>query len=328
MTSRERFLAGLCGKPADRPPVAHIAAATTVGLQADTGCFMPDVHHNPERLVRLMAANHDVLGFDAVTFLINFFNEPAALGAAMDWGGPETLPAYRSHPWETAEDIEIPADFLKLPHLRTCLETLTLATRECGAAMGVMGKVMGPLSFVQVMHGVDVTLTGLLTAPGLIRTFLEASLDVIVPFANAQFGCGIDALAIGEGGAGAHMLSPELYAEFLAPVHRRLVRAIDGPAILHICGDITPRLGLLKDLGIACFNFDWAIPPARMAEAAEGAFTLMGNISTETLLNGTPADVAAQTRACVEAGVHIIGPGCAISPRCPNANLRAMTQAV
>jgi [methyl-Co(III) methanol-specific corrinoid protein]:coenzyme M methyltransferase len=153
-------------------------------------------------------------------------------------------------------------------------------------------------------------------------------LEVIVPFANAQFARGIDALAIGEGGAGAHMLSPELYAEFLAPVHRRLLAAIDGPSILHICGDITPRLAQLKGLGITCFNFDWAIAPAAMVEAAEGAFSLMGNISTETLLNGTPEDVAQQTRACVDAGVHIISPGCAISPRCPNVNLRAMAEAV
>ncbi len=64
---------------------------------------------------------------------------------------------------------------------------------------------------------------------------------------------GIDALAIGEGGAGANMLSPAMYEQLLLPGHQRMIGRIDGPTIMHI------------------------------------------------------------------------SPGCAVSPKCPNSNLRAMT---
>jgi [methyl-Co(III) methanol-specific corrinoid protein]:coenzyme M methyltransferase len=55
----------------------------------------------------------------------------------------------------------------------------------------------------------------------------------------------------------------------------------------------------------------------------------MGNVNNpEALLNGTPDEVAAQTRYAVEAGVSVIGPECAIPLQTPLANLRAITEAV
>jgi [methyl-Co(III) methanol-specific corrinoid protein]:coenzyme M methyltransferase len=65
-----------------------------------------------------------------------------------------------------------------------------------------------------------------------------------------------------------------------------------------------------------------------MVREAAGAFRLMGNVSTADLMMGQPADIEAQVFANLEAGVDIISPGCAISPRCPNVNLRAMVDAV
>lgn len=67
MTSRERFMAALRGEAADRVPLAHVSALTTVELQKMTGCYMPEVHNNPAQLARLCAANHEILGFDAVS---------------------------------------------------------------------------------------------------------------------------------------------------------------------------------------------------------------------------------------------------------------------
>ncbi len=106
MTSKERFLAALRGNEVDRTPVAHVSALTTLELQESTGCSMPDVHHDPGQLVKLCGANHDELGFDAVTFIINFFNEPAALGCELNWGSRSELPVYVSHPWVQPEVIE------------------------------------------------------------------------------------------------------------------------------------------------------------------------------------------------------------------------------
>jgi [methyl-Co(III) methanol-specific corrinoid protein]:coenzyme M methyltransferase len=325
---RERFLAALHGEKTDRTPLAHIAALTTVELQESTGCRMPDVHHDPEQQARLLVANHRVLGFDAVSFIINFFNEPAALGVEMDWGHPAKLPSVVSHPWHEEADAGIPEDVLQRPPVKTYLETLRIAKREFGDEIGVLGKVMGPFSMTQMMHGVENVLMGLIDDPERITHFMEVCLDILVPCANAQLDLGIDALAIGEGGAGAQMLSPKMYEQFLLPIHRQMLQRIQGPTVMHICGDITPRLAMLGEIGLTCFNFDWAIAPRDMVKSAAGKFSTMGNVNTTDLLNGTEADIQRQVFDNLDAGVDIISPGCAISPQCPNANLRAMAQAI
>jgi len=328
MNSRERFLAALHGQTPDRTPVAHVAALTTVELQQATGCFMPDVHSDPAKQAKLLAANHDVLEFDAVNFIINYFGEPAALGAEMDWGTASQLPSFQSNPWQRAEDTVIPSNLLDCPPISTYLGTLRIAKRDYGDRMAVLGKVMGPFSMALAMHGIEQVLMGMIENRSLIAHFVDVCVEVLVKCANAELECGIDALAIGEGGAGSQMLSPEMYEEFLLPVHQKMIARIDGPTIMHICGDVTPRLPMLKQTGMTCFNFDWAIQPEQMVQAAAGAFRLMGNVNTTDLLNATPQEIERQVMDNLEAGVDIISPGCAISPNCPNANLQAMARAV
>jgi len=278
--------------------------------------------------MRLCAANYEVLGFDAVTFNINYFGEPAALGCEMDWGGKAQLPMYLSHPWSEPEDAVVPPDLLDRPPISAYLETIRLAKREYGDRVAVLGKVMGPFSMVQVMVGLEKVMMGLLDDPQRIKDFLDAAVDVLTKCANAQFEAGIDALAIGEGGAGGNMLSPRMHREFLTDVHRRMVAQIQGPTIMHICGDITPRLDSLAQSGLTCFNFDWDIEPALMKEVSRGKFKIMGNVNTTDLLMATPREIERQVIQNLEAGVDIISPGCAISPNCPNGNLRAMRNAI
>jgi [methyl-Co(III) methanol-specific corrinoid protein]:coenzyme M methyltransferase len=328
MNSRERFLTALIGSRPDRAPLAHVAAMTTVELQQSTGCLMPAVHLDAEQQARLMAANHDILGFDAVSVIINFFGEPAALGVEMDWGAPDRLPTFKSQPWRTPEDAVIPADLLDRQPLRTCLDTIRIAKRSYGDRMAVLGKIMGPFSMLQALHGVENVLMGLLDDSARITAFLDICVEVLVRHANAQFEAGADAISIGEGGAGARIISPAAYEEHLLPIHQRMIARIQGPTILHICGDVRSRLHLLARTGMTCFNFDWAVPPTEMAAAAAGKFSIMGNINTTDLLCAAPPEIARQVRENLAGGVHIISPGCATSPRCPNANLRAMADAI
>ena len=92
--------------------------------------------------------------------------------------------------------------------------------------------------------------------------------------------------------------------------------------------DITPRLDALGRIGLTCFNFDWAIKPGVMKRAAAGKFSIMGNVNTGDLLSGAPEQIERQVFDALDAGVDIISPGCAVSPKCPTSNLLAMKHAV
>ena len=60
-----------------------------------------------------------------------------------------------------------------------------------------------------------------------------------------------------EGGAGAHMLSPEMYERALLPVHQRMVERIDGPTVSvavqigHVAGQPTHSVYYIDDLGVS-----------------------------------------------------------------------------
>ena len=328
MLPRQRFLAALDGEEPDRPPLAHVSALTTIELQERTNCYMPEVHHNPEKLVKLLAANHEILCFDAVTFILNYFNEPAALGCEIRWGSEKELPAVVSHPWSKLEDAFVTENLLDREPIEVYLKALRIAKERYGDKVAVLGKVMGPFSMVLAMHGIKNTLVNLIKEPEKIRHFINVATGILIECANAQFDEGIDALAIGEGGAGGNMLSPKMHEEFLLDAHRRMIERIKGPTIMHICGDITPRLHLLSTIGLACFNFDWAIKPKVMRELSRGKFRIMGNINTSDLLMASPDVIERQVVENLEAGVDIISPGCAISPTCPNSNLTAMSRAI
>ena len=328
MTGKERFLAALKGEKPDLTPLAHVSALTTVELEDMTGCAMPAVHHNPEQLVKLLGANHEILGFDAVTFIINYFNEPAALGCEMKWGSRRELPMYVSHPWVNSDNASIPGNLLERKPISTYLETIRIAKRDYGARVAVLGKVMGPFSMAQVMHGVENVMMGLIQHPDKIQHFIEVSACILTKCANAQFEAGIDALAIGEGGAGGNMISPQMYEKFLLGVHKKMIREIQGPTIMHICGDITPRLDLLAETGLTCFNFDWNIAPRVVKECSRGRFKIMGNVNTTDLRRGKREEIERQVRENLEAGVDIISPGCAVSPESPNASFQVMAETI
>ena len=57
-------------------------------------------------------------------------------------------------------------------------------------------------------------------------------------------------------------------------------------------------------------------------------FRVMGSVNTSDLMLGPVAKIGEQVVRCLEAGVDIISPGCAVSPTCPNENLRAMHDAI
>jgi [methyl-Co(III) methanol-specific corrinoid protein]:coenzyme M methyltransferase len=49
--------------------------------------------------------------------------------------------------------------------------------------------------------------------------------------------------------------------------------------------------------------------------------------TVKVLLDGTPDDVYQSAWRCLEQGVDVLTPGCAMAPHTPLANIKAMTKA-
>jgi [methyl-Co(III) methanol-specific corrinoid protein]:coenzyme M methyltransferase len=279
-------------------------------------------------MARLAAGAHDILGYDAIMPYFSVQAEAAALGCEVDWGDIETMPVERSHPWSDPEQVEVPEDFLEKPSIKAVLDAIRILRVTYGHRVAIVGKVMGPWTLSYHVHGIQDFLLETITEPDEVRGFLDRLKEVSVLFGVAQIQAGADVLCLADHATG-DLVGPWTYRDFLLPYHQELTQRIGCPMVLHICGNTLDRMGYICVSGFDCFHFDSKVDAREAVKQVDGKISLMGNVNNpEILLNGTPEQVARQSRYALEAGVQVIGPECAVPLRTPIENLKAITLAV
>ena len=326
MTPKRRFLSGVLGGRVDRPPVGSVTSVANVEQMEMTGAFFPDAHLDGEKMARLAAGAHDILGYDAIMPYFSVQAEAAALGCEMDWGDVENMPVERSHPWSEPAEVRIPDDFLDKPSIKAVLDAIRILRRKYGHRVAIVGKVMGPWTLSYHVHGVQEFLIKTILDPDTVRGFLDRLKEVTVLFGVAQIQAGADVLCIADHATG-DLVGPWTYRDFLLPYHKELTQRLGCPTVLHICGDTLDRMGYICESGFDCFHFDSKVDAQDAVQEIAGRISLIGNVNNpEILLNGTPDQVAEQTRYAMQAGVQVIGPECAIPLRTPLENLKAISR--
>ena len=324
MSPKTRFLSGVLGGRVDRPPVGNVVSIATQELMQATDAWFPKAHLDPVTMARLAAGGHEILGYDTVQPYFSVILEAAALGCEIDWGGPDMMPASKTHPWATASDYHLPPDFLEHPATSGLLKTLDILHREYGDHVAVVGKAFGPWTLGYEVYGLQEFLIKLILDPDDIRCLLNRLMEVTILFARAQFEAGADVVCIPDHVTG-DLVSPQTYVDFLLPVHQELTKAIGGPIVLHCCGDTLDRVAYFAEAGWDCYHIESAVD-ARKAKSIVGSrMSLMGNINNpSTLLLGTPEEVRQECIYAWEAGFEILSPECAVPLQTPNANLKAI----
>lgn len=328
MSPKERVLRALNRQWVDRIPVGNPTSVATVESMEACGSYFPDVHLDAEKMATLAATGHEILGFDTIAPYFSVQQEAAAFGLKMSWGEVDSMPDVLENPYEEPEDIIIPTDFLEQPSIRTVLDALRILKKEYGDHVCLVGKVMGPWTLSYHLHGTQNFLIKTILEPDKVRRFLDKLKGLSVMFANAQFAAGADVVTVADHATG-DLVSGACYRDFLLPVHQEMTKQINGPTILHICGNTTDRLDYIARAGFTCFHFDSKVNPRQAHEIVAGRISLAGSINNPvTLFAGTPEDVRREVIANIEAGIEIIAPECAVPLRTPNANLKAIVTAV
>ena len=283
----------------------------------------------------LAAAGHEILGYDTIAPYFSVQHEAAALGCEIDWGREDLMPDVVGERLTRSEQIAIPDDLLAHPACAVILQALR-DLRGKYPRVAIVGKVFGPWTLAYHLFGVESFLMMTLDDPWQVNDILHRLKDVAVVFARAQFQAGADAVTLADHATG-DLVSPDMYREFLWPIHCELARRIDGPVILHICGDTADRLAAIAHTGLTCFHFDSKVSAQTAREIVDrqgtvngkSRLTLMGNINNPvTLLNGGPEDVRREVAECLRRGVQIIGPECAVPLTTPTENLQAVVRSV
>jgi len=316
------------GRHGPRPPVGNPTSIACHGLMERAGVFFPEAHLNPNAMAELALAGHEIVGFDTVMPEYSVVQEAAALGARIDWGDRDKKPDVREFPNANFTDIAVPSDFLEKPSCRVLLDALSILRRHVGGRVAIIGKVMGPWTMSYHMVGTQ----NFLLAVGMGETakvtkMLRQLMPVTVAFINAQFAAGADIVVLANHATG-NLVGPYHYEQYLLPIHQEITAQVGGPIILHVCGNCSDRLELFARSGVDAYHFEWQVDSKEAVRRIGDKVSLCGNVNNpQVLLQGTPEDVYKQARYAIEAGVHLIGPECAIPLSTPLENLKAIVEA-
>jgi MtaA/CmuA family methyltransferase len=317
------------GRRGVRPAAGNPTSIACHGLMEKAGAFFPEAHLNAHAMAELALAGHVEIGFDTVMPEYSVVQEAAALGAQVDWGDRDRMPDVKNFPNADFSDIFVPSDFLEKPSCRVVLDALSILRRHVGGRVAIVGKVMGPWTMSYHMVGTQNFLLAVGMGEGdKVTKMLRQLMPVTVAFINAQFAAGADVVVLADH-ATRNLVGPYHYQEYLLPIHQEITAQVGGPIILHVCGNCSDRLELFAESGVDAYHFEWQVDSREAVARIGSRVSLAGNINNpQVLLQGTPEDVHRQARYAIEAGVHLIGPECAIPLSTPVENLQAIVAAV
>lgn len=328
MNAKERFLAALRFQPVDRPPVTSIATGITVEMMQRSGIFWPEAHHDAHKLAGLAETIWLYTGIECIKLPFCMTIEVEALGARVDFRTVDTLPTEATHPFTHPDELVIPEDFFERGRVPVVLSAITELHKRYSLEVPVVSSIVGPFSLAAKLFGFSNFLVWLITNPEYVHSIMALLTPLAARYANAQVEAGADAITVGEASCSGDLISPHTYRDFIAPYHKKLCSEINAPTILHICGKSTRHTAYIAETGASAYSFDEGVDISVARQFLAGKVALVGYVPTiKVLLNGTPEEVFQASLDCLDGGVDVLNPGCAMAPYTPLENIRMMLRA-
>lgn len=328
MNTKERFLNALKRQPVDRVPVAAVATGITVQMQEKVGVYWPEAHKNAEQLARLAESIHLCTDIECIKLPFCMTVEVEALGAEIDYRTRDTVPTEKRPLYERPEQLIIPTDFFDRARVPIVLNAITQLRKKYDNEIAIVTSIVGPFSLAEKIFGFDNFLTWILDHPDWVHQAMQKLTPLAIRYAQAQIDAGTDAIIVGEAGCSGDLISPNTYRDFIMPYHQQLCTTLTVPTIMHICGKSTRHTPYIAHTGTTAYNFDEGVDIKVARQHLQNRVALTGYVPTiSALLNGTPDEVYTRAWECLENGVDVLTPGCALAPHTPLENIVAMTRA-
>jgi MtaA/CmuA family methyltransferase len=328
MTSRERVLAHLAGKPVDRLPLMPI---TMMFACAQIEARYRDYCTDYRVLVEGQVRTAESFGFDYVNTMSDPAREAADCGAAVEY--------FDNQPVALVEDQALLADktrlaSLKIPdplgggRMHNGIKALDLFRERVGKDKIIEGWIEGPVAEAADLRGINTLMMDFFDNPAFVRDLFAFVVELELRFAREQIKAGADIIGVGD--AAASLVGPQIYQEFVWPYEQQLVNgvhALGGKVRLHICGNTRRILQGMGKLGCEIVDLDFLAPISEARQAMGTEVVLLGNMNPVAVLrNGDSAGVTSTIAECHrQAGPRfVVGAGCEVPRDTPPANLTAL----
>ena len=328
MTSRERVLAHLEGRPVDQLPLMPI---TMMFACLQIGARYRDYCTDYRVLVEGQIRTAEKFGFDYVNTMSDPAREAADCGASVEY--------FDNQPVAIVENQALLADKTKLASLKipdplgggrmhNGIHALALFQERVGKDKLIEGWIEGPIAEAADLRGINTLMMDFFDDPAFVRDLFAFVIELELRFAREQIKAGADVIGLGD--AAASLVGPQIYEEFVWPYEKKLVdgiHALGGKVRLHICGNTRRILPGLGKLGCSIVDLDSMAPISEARQQMTPGQVLLGNLNPVAVLrNGDPAAVTAAIAQCHrDAGApFIVGAGCEVPRDTPPDNLRAL----
>ena len=327
MTSRERVLAMIDGRPVDHLPLMPITmmfAADRIGEKY--GRYALDYRIMAEAQIRTA----EEFAFDHVSAITETREAPDC-GASVQYFDDQPYAMDESRA-RLVDKSALKA--LKMPEPRDGgamhdrLLGLALMKERAGSEKVVEGWVEGPCGASADLRGINTLMLDFFDDRAFVTDLFEFVVELAVRFGRAQVEAGADIIGIGD--PASSLVGPRIYEELVWPYQKRLadgLHAAGARVRLHICGNTRRMLAGMAKLGCDIVDIDSQVPLAEAREKMGPNQVLLGNLDpVRVLLDATPEAVFAALAECHrQAGPrYIVAAGCEVVRDTPLANIRAL----
>ncbi len=302
MNGKERISAVLNGKMPDQIPTFEWFIDMSVGYSL-TGS------EDPVEIV-------EALDIDGINIRCDYEQKKIGKDLYLDeWGSERQLTgdmiaAHRSHP---ITDLNRHKDYtFPDPNSPGRFNTLQKAINRFGNKRAVILNLRDGFSDMRDLLGYENALLGMLMDPEAYKELLDRVVEYNLALAERavnEFGIEIVATTDDIANAGGLLIDAESYFDILGEGFRKVIKGYKDlglKVIKHCDGDCTPVIDFWIECGIDCLD---PIDPgagldmAEMKEKYGDKIVLKGNVDcTGNLCNGTPEQVEAEVKGCLEKG--------------------------
>ena len=325
MTKRERVRAALAGRSVDRVPISFWR-------------HFPDLDMNPAALAETLLAFHRRYDLDFMKVM------PNGVYCVEDWGcetayqggstGARTCVRHavqRIEDWSHLRPLNPSAR--ALARELSCLRAIC-ARREDDAP--VLQTIFSPFTVARKLAGPALVQETMARDPARLHAALDVISATVEAYVRACIEAGADGIFFATQAATPEVLSPEEHRTFVEPSDLRVLRAVMGREVivlLHLHGDLPYLTDLAATYPAQALNWhDRRTRPSLGEAMGQVSQALVGGLDERgAMITASPEAVRAQVRdAIAQCGGRrlLVGPGCVVDLRVPEANLAAARAAV
>lgn len=332
MNAKERIMAVLNHEEADRIPCFGANSTVTYEQMEKVGAFWPEGHEKGEAMAKQALAAHTVLGFDAVRVPFSQTIEAEALGCTIKSGtgfdGQEGIPGIdHPPPYQLGDTPEFPDDFLNRGTIPELLKAVKILKEELRGEVLIVAGIIGPFTIAGALLDIVPLLKACVRTPDKIKPFLDVAENAGTTLAKALVEAGADMISCEDMTASPLLIPPKVYREIEVPYQRKQFDAILVPKILHICGNVDPIVEYMGQTGAEILSLEPKASAQLAREVCGPKMILMGGADVaEVLFMKDPETVRRECQKCIDGGIQILAPGCAVAPGTPTENLVAMVE--